>query len=189
MNDIITWYDSMPLLLQVFWGCAIISSAVFAVQMVLTLMGIDSSDMDVDFDGGDTLDLGGGLNLFTIKNLIGFLVGFGWAGVSFYGYIESPVLLTLLAFVVGCLFVAMFVLIYRQTRRLEHNGAFNVNDVVGKTVSVYLRIPSHGQGKGKIQVSLNGSVQEFDAETDGDEIPSGTKVTVLELIDKETVRV
>ena len=189
MNDIITWYGSMPLLLQVFWGCALISSLVFAVQMVLTLIGIDSSDIDVDFDGGDTLDLGGGLNLFTIKNLIGFLVGFGWAGVSFYTYIENSILLVLIAFVVGALFVAMFVLIYRQTRRLEHNGAFNVNDMVGKTVSVYLRIPPYGEGKGKIQVSLNGSVQEFDAVTDGPGIPSGAKVTVLELIDKETVRV
>ena len=185
----ITWFSTMPVLLQVFWGCAIISSLVFLVQMLLTLIGIDSTDTDVDFDGGDTLDLGGGLNLFTIKNLIGFLVGFGWAGVSFYGVILNPVLLTLIAFVVGLLFVAMFVVIYKQTRRLEHNGAFDINDIRGRIVSVYIRIPAAGSGKGKIQVSINGAVHEFDAMTHGRELPSGSKVKVVEIIDHETVRV
>lgn len=179
----------MPLMLQIFWGCALISSAVFAVQMLLTLIGIDSADTYVDFDGPDTLDLGGGLNLFTIKNLIGFLVGFGWAGVSFYDTIPNPFLLTLLAFVVGCLFVTMFVLIYRQTRRLEHNGTYDIGEIKGRTVPVYLRIPANNSGKGKIQVSINGSVHEFDALTDGPEITSGSNVEVEEIIDKTTVRV
>ncbi len=189
MNDLMTMYGSMPMLLQVFWGCAVFSSLVFLVQMVLTLIGMDSSDVDVDFDGSDTMDLGGGLNLFTIKNLIGFLVGFGWAGVSFYGSIHNEFLLVLVAFIVGCLFVAMFVVIYKQTKRFEHNGAFDIHDTKGQIVSVYLRIPASRSGKGKVQASLNGSVHEFDALTDGDELPSGAKVRVVEIIDNETLRV
>ena len=96
-------FQSMDTWMQVFWGCAVIGSIIFIVQMVLTLVGMDSSDMDVDFDGADTMDLGGGLNLFTIKNLMGFLVGFGWTGVCFYDTITSPILLILAAVVVGYL--------------------------------------------------------------------------------------
>lgn len=189
MNELFTTFGNMPLLLQIFWGCAVVASVIFLIQMVLTLIGMDSSDVDVDFDGADTMDLGGGLNLFTIKNFMGFLVGFGWTGVCFYDTIASPILLILAAFVVGCLFVGIFVFIYKQTKKLEHNGAFKIEDVKGMTVSVYLRIPSEGTGKGKVQVSQNGSVHELDALTDDEEIPSGAKVKVIDIIDQETVKV
>ena len=178
MNELFTTFGNMPLLLQIFWGCAVVASVIFLIQMVLTLIG-----------GADTMDLGGGLNLFTIKNFMGFLVGFGWTGVCFYDTITSPILLILAAFVVGCLFVGIFVFIYKQTKKLEHNGAFKIEDVKGMTVSVYLRIPSEGTGKGKVQVSQNGSVHELDALTDDEEIPSGAKVKVIDIIDNETVKV
>lgn len=189
MGDLMTMYGEMPLLLQIFWGCAVVSSLIFVVQLVLTLIGMDSSDVDVDFDGANTMDLGGGLNLFTIKNFIGFLVGFGWAGVCFYDTIPNTFLLLLVAFIVGCLFVGIFVVIYKQTKKLEHNGAFQIEEVKGMTVSVYLRIPAEGAGKGKVQVSQNGSVHELDALTDGEEVPSGAKVKIVEIIDNETVKV
>lgn len=189
MGELFAQYGAMPLLLQIFWGCAVVASLIFLVQMVLTLIGMDSSDMDVDFDGANTMDLGGGLNLFTIKNFIGFLVGFGWAGVCFYNSITSSILLILVAVIVGLLFVGIFVVIYKQTKKLEHNGAFQIDEVKGTTVSVYLRIPAQGSGKGKVQVSQNGSVHELDALTDGEEIPSGAKVKVVEIVDNETVKV
>ena len=40
-----------------------------------------------------------------------------------------------------------------------------------------------------MQVSLNGSVHEFDAMTDGDSIASGQKVEVVSTIDGSTVLV
>ena len=83
----------------------------------------------------------------------------------------------------------MFFFIKKQTKKLEHNGAFNIEDCVGKTVDVYLRIPAQREGKGKVQVSINGSVQEFDAMTDGEAFSSGRKVTVVSVIDGSTVLV
>lgn len=189
MNELWTMYGEMPLLLQIFWGCAVVNSLIFIVQMVLTIIGMDSSDVDVDFDGADTMDLGGGLNLFSIKNLIAFFVGFGWAGVCFYDSLDSKTLVSIIAFAVGCLFVLMFVFIYKQTKKLEHNGAFQIEKCLGNNVDVYLRIPAVGQGKGKVQVSVDGSVHELDALSDGDAIASGKKVKVIEIIDKETVKV
>ena len=189
MGDLMTMYGAMPLMLQIFWGCAVVASAIFVIQLILTLIGMDSSDVDVDFDGANTMDLGGGLSLFTIKNFMRFLMGFRWAGVCFYDTMPSTFLLLLVAFVVGCLFVGIFVVIYKQTKKLEHNGAFKIEEVKNTIVSVYLRIPANGAGKGKVQVSQNGSVHELDALTDGEEIPSGAKVKIVEIIDNETVKV
>lgn len=182
-------FQEMDTWMQVFWGCGVVGSIIFIIQMVLTLIGMDSSDMDVDFDGADTMDLGGGISLFSIKNFVNFIVGFGWGGVCFAGIIENKWLLTLIAVVVGAAFVLMFFFIKKQTKKLEHNGAFQINDCIGKTVDVYLRIPANKSGKGKVQVSLNGSVHEFDAMTEGESIPSGQKVDVVDVIDGSSLLV
>lgn len=185
-------YQEFDLMLQVFWGVAIVASLVFVILFVLTIIGLDHSDVDIDLnaDGdGTMMETGDGLNIFTIKNFIGFLMGFGWAGVCLYDSISSPGVMLLVASVVGCLFVAMFVLIYKQSRKLDKDGTFNINDTLGKTANVYLRIPAEGRGKGKIQVSINGSVHEIDAVTDEDEIPTGRNVRIVEVIDNETLKV
>ncbi|MEE1309894.1 MAG: serine protease, partial [Bacteroidaceae bacterium] len=91
MGDLMTWFEGLGTLHQVFWGCAIAGSLVFAIQAVLTLLGMDSTDVDVDVPDGDTLDFGG-LSMFSVRNLVNFLVGFGWGGVSFYSGISNPYL-------------------------------------------------------------------------------------------------
>ncbi|MCQ2095828.1 MAG: serine protease [Bacteroidaceae bacterium] len=192
MSELMSSYQEFDLMLQVFWGVAIVASLVFVILFVLTIIGLDHSDVDIDLnaDGdGTMMETGDGLNIFTIKNFIGFLMGFGWAGVCLYDSISSPGVMLLVASVVGCLFVAMFVLIYKQSRKLDKDGTFNINDTLGKTASVYLRIPAEGRGKGKIQVSINGSVHEIDAVTDEDEIPTGRNVRIVEVIDNETLKV
>ena len=182
-------YQGLDTMQQVFWACAIVASVIFIIQFILTMIGLDHSDIDVDFDGSDTMDYGDGINLFSVKNFVNFFMGFGWAGVCLKDSISSPTLLIITALVVGCLFVALFVFIYKQMHKFEHNGAFNINDTIGHSATVYLRIPAGCQGKGKIQISIDGSVHEIDALTDEDEISSGMNVKVTEVIDNETVKV
>lgn len=189
MQECIDMFYALDTFHQVFWVCAIVGTVIFAVQMVLTLIGMDSTDVDVDFDGSDTMDLGGGISLFSIRNFVNFIVGFGWAGISFADVVENKFLLSLIAIAAGVAFVLLFFFIKKQTKKLEHNGAFNKNDCIGKNVDVYLRIPAQREGKGKVQVSLNGAIQEFEAVTDGDEIKSGAKVEVIEVIEKSTLLV
>lgn len=179
----IEWFSGLQAIDQLFWGCALISSLLFLVQFILTLIGMDSSDVDVDFDGADTLDLGGGLSLFSIRNLVNFFMGFGWAGISFRPLIPNTVLLCAVSVIFGVCFVLMFFFVLRKTKRLEANGAFRIADCAGKTADVYLRIPGGRTGTGKVQISINGSVHEIDAVTDAAEmIPTGSKVRVAEVI-------
>lgn len=190
------WYNALPSTLQVYWVIALITSLVFLIQMVLTFIGIGDADADTDFGGdtdisdGSTLDAGGAMQLFTMRNIINFLLGLGWGGVCLYSVIPNAVVLSIAAILVGVAFVYVFILIYRQMRRFEKNGAFNIKECVGHTVDVYLTIPARRSGSGKVQVSFYGSVQELAALTDSDSpIRSGAKVRILEIVDGGTVLV
>ena len=96
----------------------------------------------------------------------------------------------IVSMLIGCCFVYMFFIIKKQTKKLEHNGAFEIADCIGKTTSVYLRIPAQRRGVGKVQVSINGSILEIDAMTnDGNDIASNSKVRITEVLDNHTVLV
>lgn len=194
METIISWYNALPPSMRVYWGIAIFASGVFLIQMVLTFIGIGDADGgDADFDlgdgSGDTLDTGGTLQLFSVRNIINFLLGVGWGGVCFSGSISNTFLLALCALLTGCVFVTVFIMLFRQMRRLEHDGAFHIEDCVGQVADVYLRIPAQRQGEGKIQFSFNGSVQELPAITEGPAIATGQKVRVCQVIGGHTVLV
>jgi len=184
-----SWLGGMEPLQRAFWVIALLATLVFAIQMVLTLVGIGDTDADVDTGGmdadatGDTMDTGGAIQLFTIRNMVNLLLGIGWGGVCFYSSIPSRPLLLLVAVLCGIAMVVAFLLMFRQLMKLESNGAFRIEDCVGKACDVYLRIPAARSGQGKVQVSFGGSVQELDAVTDGEQLPSGTKVRVVQLIE------
>ena len=109
------------------------------------------------------------------------MLGFGWSGISFHRAIENQIVLGVVSVLMGCLFVAIFLALFRQMLKLQSNGAFDINDAVGKICQVYMRIPADGMGK--VQVSFNGSVQELDARSIGsDPIPSGAKVRVTSVV-------
>ncbi len=184
MENLSVWFSSLELLLQVFWVCAIAASLFFVVQLVLLLIGID--DIDVD---ADTLDLGGGFSLLTVKNVIHFFLGFGWAGVSLWSVIENRFWLSVVALLVGVLMVAVFIFIFKQMMKLQSQGNYNPEDAVGLMADVYIPIPAGKSGAGKVQFSLKGSVHEFQALTNGERLATGQKVQIVELLDNHTVLV
>ena len=190
MNGFVNWYTQLEPTQRAYWTIALLATLVFLIQMVLTLMGIGDTDGDaggdIDFGdadaNGETMDTGGAIQLFTIRNAVNFLLGVGWGGVCFYSSIHQPTLLALVAIICGCLLVGAFLLMMRSMMRLESNGAFRIEECVGQTCDVYLRIPGQRSGQGKVQVSFRGSVQELDAVTDGEPLASGTKVRITQLI-------
>ena len=195
MDTITIWYESLDPTLRVYWTIAIAASLVFIIQMTLTFIGIGDHDADLsmpdatDIPDGDTLDTGGAMQLFTIRNLINFLLGIGWGGVCFWSVIPLRPLLAIVAILCGSVFVAMFLFMFRQMKKLESNGAFRIQDCVGMVCPVYLRIPDAREGQGKVQISLHGSVQEISAMTDGTFIPTGARVRVIQVIDDNTLLV
>jgi len=197
MNVLSEWFNQLDPTLKVYWGIAIFASIVVLIQTTMSFIGtgdVDTGDADVDFDAdtdadADSLDHAGAMHLLSIRNVFYFLLGFGWTGVSLWNTIPNLVVLGLVSALVGCVFVAIFLFLFRQMMKLQSNGAFDINESVGRVCDVYLRIPANNQGLGKVQISFNGSVQELDARTPGEQIMSGSKVRVLRVIDKKVLEV
>ncbi len=194
MSEILDAYEAFPPALKFYWAVAFAATLVFVIQMALTFIGVNHADGGADAgmaDAGDsTLDTGGAVQLFTVRNIINFLLGVGWGGVCFWNAFDNHHIVTVLAFMCGLAFVAAFMLMFKQVMKLQRGGNFRLEDCVGMTCGVYLRIPARRAGSGKVQISPHGSVQEVDAVTDGEsQIATGAKVRVTQVVDAHTLLV
>ena len=160
---------------NVFLYIAIAASVVFVIQLVMTLIGL-GGDADVDMaDSADGLDTDT-VGIFTFKNLVNFLLGYGWGGICFYNTISSALWLQLTAIGIGVLFFIGFWLLLRQILRLSQDSTFHPEQAIGLTADVYLHIPVGDRGK--VQFSYRGSVHELDAVCDID-LPTGAKCKII----------
>ena len=179
-------FNSLEPLQKFFWTIACCASLVFIIQTIMTFIGL-GTDADVDagpMDGSvDSIEDGALSGVFSFRNLVNFLLGYGWAGVLLFDDLEKRWLLQLVAIAVGVLFVLAFVFMFRQVMKLSHDGSFKISEAVGLKADVYLRIPAARSGRGKVQVSVKGSIHEIDAVTDNDaEIPTGGQVEIIEAL-------
>ena len=179
-------FNSLEPLQKFFWTIACCASLVFIIQTIMTFVGL-GTDTDVDagpLDGSvDSMEDGALSGVFSFRNLVNFLLGYGWAGVLLHDSIEKGWLLQLIAIAVGLVFVLAFVFMFRQVMKLSHDGSFKMEEAVGLNADVYLRIPAARTGRGKVQVSVKGSIHEIDAMTDNDtEIATGGQVQIVEVL-------
>ncbi len=178
-------------LLRTFWYVAIPTSLIFLLQTIMTFAGGHHGDgLDGSFDGNFDHHDGGhdgdGFQIFSFRNLINFLLGFSWTGISLNAAIGNNYALIAVAVLVGMGFVWMFFFMIKQLQRLSEDNTFQLDETIGKEAEVYLKIPANRQGRGKVLVSVKGSTHELEAMTDGPEIPSGGKGKVV-AIDQDTI--
>ncbi|NML22261.1 serine protease [Pseudoflavitalea sp. G-6-1-2] len=174
--------QSLPPMLKLFWLVAIPVSIIFLIQTVMTFAGADGHDgLNADFDSTGSHDTDTPFELFSLRNLINFLLGFSWAGISLYSSIQSPTWLVIAALAVGVLFVYVFFLVIRQIQKLAEDNSFNITQTLNATAEVYLTIPGNMSGKGKVMVSVKGSTRELEAMTASDKIASGSVVRIVKI--------
>lgn len=175
------FFSTMDGAQQFYWYIAIGASVVFIIQTVMTFVGADTdTDVDADLDGSID-DAHAPFHLFSLRNLINFLLGFGWTGVSLYHIIPNKLLLGIVAFLVGVLFIAVFFFIMRALIKLSEDNSFQIRETIGMTADVYLTIPKEKEGKGKIFISVRGTTHELSAITEcNEELKNGTLVKVLD---------
>jgi hypothetical protein len=175
--------DGLDTLLKTYWYIALPASLVFIVQTIMTFIGADASDgleadFDSDLDGAD-----GPLQIFSLRNLINFLLGFSWSGISLWDSFENKNILILVSTLIGFAFLMMFFLIIKQVMKLAEDNSFKIASTINKTGEVYLRIPSEKSGMGKVSISVKGTYKTLTALTEGEEIPTGAIVTVVSVQD------
>ena len=185
------WWSSLGLFMQSVWCITLCASLVFVIQTIMTFIGMDTDggmDVDVSADTATDGDSGPFL-LFTFRNFINFLLGFGWSIISFEKAIENQFVLILVSAVIGVLLVMAVMAIFRFMSRMEQSGTINMANAVGCKGNVYLKIPGEKRGEGKVQISIQGAIREFDALTAGEELETGAPIRVVEVINDNTLQV
>lgn len=189
----IEWWSSLGVLMKVLWGITAAASLIFIVQTVLTFLGVDG-DLNADFDvdtGGADIDMAdghSGMGLLTFRNFVNFFLGFGWTAILLHEQISSvPVLLTV-AVVVGVGLVAVVMLLFQWISGMQESGNIDIyKSAEGCQGKVYLKVPAAREGEGKVQITINNSVREYNAVTDGEELPTGTDIWVVEVVNENTL--
>lgn len=177
--------ENMTPLLRTFWYIAIPASIIFVVQTIMTFVAADASDgVNADFDS-DLSGTDAPFQLFSLRNLINFLLGFSWGGISFYNSISSPALLITVALCMGLLFLFLFFIIIKQVQKLAEDNSFKLTNTINKSAEVYLTIPGHKSGKGKVMISVNGAFHELQAMTENESIQTGAVVKVVKIISED----
>ena len=195
---IATWWAGLGLGMKILWGMTLTASLIFLIQTIATFIGAESGgmDADIDFDGvdadvPDAIDGGGGMNLYTFRNLVNFCLGFGWTAILLQDQVPSVGLRIFLSILVGVALVAGVMYLFKWLSGMQQNGTINVyRSAVGCQGKVYLTIPAARAGEGKVQITISGAVREYAAVTDSDNtLKTGTSIRVVEVINDSTLLV
>ena len=193
---IATWWADLSPVMKLLWGVTLTATLIFIIQTVMTFLGADADstdfDMDVDtsMDGSDLSNIDSGANLYTFRNFVNFFLGFGWTAIILQPSVKSTAVLVIISVLVGIALVALVMYMFKWLYSMQQSGNINVyKSAVGCQGKCYLRIPAERAGEGKVQITIQGAVREYNAVTDGDEIKTGASVKVLEAIDGNTLLV
>ena len=191
-----TWWAELSPVMKLLWGVTLTASLIFIIQTVMTFLGADadSTDFDVDvdtsMDGADLSNIEGGSNLYTFRNFVNFFLGFGWAAILLRPSVKSTGLLIILAVLVGVALVVAVMYLFKWLSSMQQSGNINVYKAAeGCQGKCYLVIPGERAGEGKVQITIQGAVREYNAVTDGDTIKTGTPIKVVEVINANTLLV
>lgn len=191
----VEWWSSLSVMMKVLWTITLSVSLIFIIQSILTFIGADSGggdfdlDTDVDMSGVDG-DASTGMGLLTFRNLVNFLLGFGWSAILLRDNIQSTSLLMIVSIVIGVALVFLVMLLFKWLSGMQQAGNINIfRSAVGCEGKVYLKIPAARAGSGKVQITINNSVREYEAVTDGVALPTGASIRVVEALSADTLLV
>ncbi|MFC2150133.1 hypothetical protein ACFLQV_01390 [Calditrichota bacterium] len=176
------WWVELAAAEKVFVGLAIPFTLLTIVNIIMELVGA-GADHTGGFDMVDDVGFADHFHFFSVRNMIYFLMMFGWTGLACSKGGLSTLVAIPIALLAGVLTSFIIGWIFFMLSKLQASGTTSLAAAVGKTASVYLPIPATRNGSGVIQIVLNGRTLEMDAITDGDELSRGVSVEVKQVLD------
>ncbi len=188
--DISSWWQALTSFEKIFWVAALLFSALFLIQVVLSFAGGDTDGSVGDADEYISGDDGAGHQFFTIKNLIAFFTIFGWTGIAcIKGGMNKGVTIAL-AVLAGSVVVAIMAFLFKSMSKLKQSGTLQLKNAVGLIAETYLFVPAKRGGFGKVHVKVQGSLHELQAITDDEEqIATGKLVKIVGVVNDSVLLV
>lgn len=196
------WWSSLNPEDKFIWAITLLASLIFVIQTITTFLGMDNdAGLSADFSGNlnSDVDLGGGhdvgdadsapFQLFTFRNFVNFFLGFGWTVIALQDKISNRILLYIIAFAVGAGLVALVMYMFYSLSKLAQDGTVNLKNALNQTAQVYLTIPAGKGGTGKVHITIQGSIHELDAMTEGEKLPTGSLARVKEVVNDKILLV
>lgn len=175
--------------MSLYWGLAIGGSLFFVLNLIFaSIGGVDNPAEiaeDGTFDSLDHVDTGyEDFHFLSLRAVLAFVSVFGWGGVlwgkyGFWGFLA--------AFLFGLIAMSLTAFVIWIMMRLQHSGNIKANDFIGKTGTVYIKIPG-GSAHGKVTITINGETREVAAIAE-ELIETGTPIRVTEVIDQTLYKV
>lgn len=156
---------------------SIISGTLLTIMLLLSIFtGIDT---EFEIDGLDS-DFG------IVKSILSFLAIGGLTarmlladGWSMFGALASSV-------ISGAIAVFILALLFRELLKNQANVNWSMDEAIGKTGKVYLRIPP--KGSGLVMINLKGIDRELIAYSNVDvEIPTGHEIVVVDAAEAHVI--
>ena len=192
----------------VFLLCAIVGGTLLICQFALGLLGFGHHDVgghdihveaphdvghdadhghdhDADHDHGHSWFVG----VLTFRAVVAALTFFGLAGMAATERGLEPLPSLGVALAAGAGALALVAFLMRSMARLRAEGNVRIDRAVGQTGTVYLSIPGHKAGAGKVHLKLQNRIVEYQAITALDELPTGSLVVVVSVAGPGTVEV
>jgi hypothetical protein len=173
-------------------GTALVVQVVLQIFGVVTDTDVDHSQADVSHADSHGAESGHGnwfLGVLSLKALSAFAGIFGLTGLALESSDMSAALRISIAVEAGLVAMVIVAFLMRSLSKLTASGTIDVRNAVGRTGSVYLRIPGARKAPGKVTLEIQGRTMQFDAVTDENEIPTGSTVEVVAVTGGETLQV
>lgn len=181
------WWSTLSAVMKVLWVITLSASLVFVIQSVMTFLGADV-DGGVDFDSGGNVDASSGepgadMGLLTFRNFVNFFLGFGWSAILLHEQVKSVAVLMIISVLVGLGLVFAVMMLFKWLSGMQQSGTIDVfKSAANCQGTVYLAIPANRGGEGKVQITINNSVREYAAVTDGPTLKTGASIRVVEAV-------
>ncbi len=207
-----SWWGDLNNFTKVFYIIAIAASLILLIQLIIAMFGfghdadVGGADADMggdvgaggaDYDAGTDLgghdiahDAGGhdvshggaGLRLFSVQTIVSFLVTFGWSGVAFGSTAMPQWLAFIIAFLIGTVTLFGMAKLMQAMMKLQSAGNIDLKNAVGLSGEVYIPVPANQGGMGKVNITIQGRLGEYNAVTLGEELlKTGVFVKVAEV--------
>lgn len=206
------------MLSTIYLIAAVVGGTVLVCQFVLTLMGLgdDGVDMgDAAFDGdlpGDAVH-GGAVDhhttlseaadgefqhpdsswlfgVLSFRTLVAASAFFGAAGSAALAAGFSQLTSLIVAALVGLGAMYGMYGLMRLIAGLKSSGNERIRNALGRPATVYIPIPASRKGAGKVQLSMQNRIVEYQAVTEDDEpLKTGQSVQVVGIVGSDVVKV